>query len=67
MVGKQSNSCTFSAVNESVLKHNKQFLLPLAIVAFVEYLKVKDLSKLFWPVFNNKFTIIWFDLNRLKF
>lgn len=36
----------FSATSESVWEHNKLFLLPLAVVAFVEYLKVKDLSKI---------------------
>jgi len=55
----------FSAVSESVWEHNKLFLLPLAIVVFFEYLKVKDLSKILWTsliqlVFMMCFIIVFF-------
>ena len=40
----------FSAISESVWEHSKLFLLPLAVVAFIEYIKVKDLSKIFWTI-----------------
>ncbi len=38
----------FSAVSESVWEHGKLFLLPLAVVAIIECIKVKDLSKILW-------------------
>lgn len=38
----------FSPVNESVWEHGKLFLLPLLVVAIVEYLKIRDLSKILY-------------------
>lgn len=40
----------FSAASESVWEHSKMFLLPHAIVAFIEYKKVKNLPKILWVV-----------------
>jgi len=40
----------FSAATESVWEHSKLFLLPLAIVAAIEYMKVKNLPKILWTV-----------------
>lgn len=37
-----------SAVNESVWEHSKLFILPLVIVGFVEYILVKDATKVLW-------------------
>jgi len=38
----------FSAASESVWEHSKLFLLPLAIVSVIEYMKVKNLPKILW-------------------
>jgi len=39
-----------SAATESVWEHSKLFLLPLAIMAVIEYMKVKNLQKILWTV-----------------
>ncbi|MEI7689588.1 MAG: DUF6512 family protein [Candidatus Saccharibacteria bacterium] len=40
----------FSAASESVWEHSKLFLLPLAIMAVIEYIKVRDLARVLWTV-----------------
>lgn len=35
-------------INESVWEHGKLFLLPMLIVAIVEYLKIRDISKILY-------------------
>ena len=37
-----------SAASESVWEHSKLFLVPLAIMVIIEYIKVKDLARLLW-------------------
>jgi hypothetical protein len=50
----------FSAVSESVWEHSKMFLLPLFIVALIEYMKIKDISKILWAALAQLLFMICF-------